>query len=66
MAGSRPPGSCEATVATSNLARVLLRHPFMTGKGIAAIYVQALRLRLKRCPFHPHPKHAVEAGITAS
>ena len=39
------------------LARVLLRHPFMTGKVTAAIYWQALRLWLKKIPFVPHPKH---------
>jgi DUF1365 family protein len=33
----------------------LLRHPFMTGKVIAAIYWQALRLWLGRAPFHEHP-----------
>jgi DUF1365 family protein len=33
----------------------LLRHPFMTGKVIAAIYWQALRLWLARAPFHEHP-----------
>ncbi len=37
------------------LARVALRHPFMTGKTIAAIHWQALRLWLKRVPFHVHP-----------
>ena len=34
------------------------RHPFMTGKVVAAIYWQALRLWWKRCPFHPHPDTA--------
>jgi len=38
------------------LARVLLRHPFMTAKVAAGIYWQALRLWWKRCPFHPHPR----------
>jgi len=38
------------------LAWTLLRHPFMTGKVIAGIYWQALRLWWKRTPFHPHPK----------
>lgn len=38
------------------LARALLRYPFATGRVVAAIYWQALRLRLKRVPFHEHPK----------
>ena len=32
----------------------------MTGQVIAAIYLHALRLRLKRVPFHDHPKHRTE------
>jgi DUF1365 family protein len=39
-----------------NLAGALLRWPFMTAKVIAAIYWQALRLRLKGVPFCPHPE----------
>ena len=39
-----------------NLARVLFRYPFMTAQVRLAIYWQALRLRLKGCPFHEHPK----------
>ena len=38
-----------------NLRRVLLSHPFMTGKIVAAIYWQALRLWLKRTPVFDHP-----------
>jgi len=39
-----------------NLAAALLRWPFMTAKVIAAIYWQALRLKLKKVPFCPHPE----------
>lgn len=41
------------------LARLLLRYPFMTGRIATAIYYQALRLWLKQCPFYPHPKKAL-------
>ncbi len=39
----------------TGLARVLVAYPFLTGKVIAAIYWQALRLWWKGVPFHPHP-----------
>ena len=38
------------------LARVLARHPWMTARVTAAIYWQALRLWLKRTPYHEHPE----------
>ena len=38
-----------------SLASVLLRFPFMTTKTVVAIYWEALRLWIKRCPFYPHP-----------
>ncbi len=38
------------------LSRVLVQYPLMTMKVVSAIYYQALRLWLKRCPFVPHPK----------
>lgn len=44
-----------APVTGRRLARVLARHPVMTGKVISAIYWQALKLRLKGVPFHEHP-----------
>ncbi|HEX7047485.1 MAG TPA: DUF1365 domain-containing protein [Gammaproteobacteria bacterium] len=39
-----------------NLARTLLRYPFMTGRVITAIYWQALRLWCKGAVFHSHPR----------
>jgi len=48
-------------ITGASLARVLLRHPFMTTKVTAAIHLQALRLWLKRCPFHTHPEKRLAA-----
>ena len=42
-------------ISGPTLAGALARYPFMTGKVIAAIYVQALRLKLKKAPFYAHP-----------
>jgi len=39
----------------TSLAGVLLRFPLMTSKIIVAIYWEALRLWLKRCPVYEHP-----------
>jgi DUF1365 family protein len=44
---------CE--IGAASLARVLLVFPFMTVAVLAGIYVQALRLWLRRVGFHAHP-----------
>ena len=43
-------------IGTASLAHALIDFPFMTAKVLAGIYWQALRLWLKRVPFHTHPK----------
>ena len=42
------------------LAGVLLRFPLMTVKIVAAIYWEALRLWVKRCPVYAHPNKKKE------
>ncbi|MCK6445019.1 MAG: DUF1365 domain-containing protein [Planctomycetes bacterium] len=46
------------------LARFALLAPAMSTTGLAAIYWQALRLKLKGAPFHEHPKHRVPHDST--
>jgi DUF1365 family protein len=48
-----------------SLARALLRYPLLTFQVVAAIYWQALRLWLKRAPFHSHPRKR-EAALEAT
>lgn len=40
----------------ATLRRLCLRHPWITAKVIVAIHWNALRLWLKRVPFHVHPR----------
>ncbi len=44
-----------------SLAGALARHPFLTAGVLAGIYGHALRLWLKRVPYHPHPRDAERA-----
>jgi len=46
------------TISAGNLAWSLARFPFLTFRVTAGIYWNALLLRLKGCPFYPHPKTA--------
>jgi len=45
-------------LTSRSLAQTLGLFPLASIKVVAAIYFQALRLRLKGCPFYPHPSAA--------
>jgi DUF1365 family protein len=51
-------------ISGRSLAGTLLRHPFMTGKIIVAIYFEAMRLWFKGVPFVPHPNTTAAARPT--
>ena len=50
-------------ISGASLARILFRFPFMTARIMLAIYWQALRLWIKRCPVYKHP--GKETKVTA-
>ncbi len=45
------------------MLRSLARYPLMTGQVMAAIYWQALRLKIKRSPFYSHPTRGRESTL---
>jgi len=47
----------QKAISFKNLSMAIIRFPFMTLKVTAAIYWNALLLKLKGCPFYSHPKH---------
>lgn len=54
-------------ISAASLAHALIAFPFMTLKVVGGIYWQALRLWLKRVPFHQHPQaHADPGGATTA
>ncbi|QBK05070.1 DUF1365 domain-containing protein [Hylemonella gracilis] len=53
-------------ITSASLARVLLFFPLMTAQVIVGIHWQALRLWLKRTPFHTHPSKRAPEPTPAS
>ncbi|MEP3480431.1 MAG: DUF1365 domain-containing protein [Fuerstiella sp.] len=49
-----------------SMSAVLAAYPFMTGKVLAAIYWQAVRLWWKKVPFVPHPKSLLPKSTSSN
>lgn len=49
-----------------SLARVLAMYPLVTAKVVGAIYWQAFKLWLKRCPFYEHPDRKSADQVTTA
>ena len=43
-------------ISHNSMAKILINFPFMTIKVVTAIYWQALKLWIRKTPFHSHPK----------
>ena len=50
----------ERPVTPGELTRAIVKFPFLTLRIVIAIYWQALRLKWKKIPFHPHPRHRLK------
>jgi DUF1365 family protein len=51
-------------LTSMNMARVLIQYPVVTVKVVVGIYYEALRLLLKRIPFHDHPVNTEKSATT--
>lgn len=50
-------------ITSGSLASALARYPLMTGKVVTLIYWQALKLWLRKTPFHTHPRKMSKTAL---